>query len=310
VVSDLTNPSDTIQPFQVDGLSLSGRLVRMGDTVDRVLSQHDYPDTVSRMLGELMAMAAVLGAALKFEGRMTAETRGDGPIRLLAVDFMSDGQMRGYASFDAERLAQAEAAGGLAESPVPRLIGNGLLALTVDQGPETELYQGIVQLDGATLAECAHSYFQQSDQIDTALKLAVERKAEGWRAGAISMQRLAELGPGGQPVLSADREDNWRTAMALLGTATPSELTDAGLSDHTLLYRLFHEQGVRVFDSRRIAFGCNCSDERALAVLRRMPATEIEDLAIDGVLEVICQFCNRTQHFSPSDIMNPPEEEA
>lgn len=207
MVPDLTDQTDTIQPFQVDGLHLSGRLVRMGATVDRVLSQHDYPDTVSRMLGELMAMAAVLGAALKFEGRMTAETRGDGPIRLLAVDFMSDGQMRGYASFDAERLAEAEASGGLAESPVPRLIGAGLLALTVDQGPETELYQGIVQLDGATLAECAHSYFQQSDQIDTALKLAVERKPDGWRAGAISMQRLAELGAGDEPVLSADRED-------------------------------------------------------------------------------------------------------
>ncbi len=305
MVPDLTDQTDTIQPFQVDGLHLSGRLVRMGATVDRVLSQHDYPDTVSRMLGELMAMAAVLGAALKFEGRMTAETRGDGPIRLLAVDFMSDGQMRGYASFDAERLAEAEASGGLAESPVPRLIGAGLLALTVDQGPETELYQGIVQLDGATLAECAHSYFQQSDQIDTALKLAVERKPDGWRAGAISMQRLAELGAGDEPVLSADREDNWRTAMALLGTATPGELTDPDLSDHSLLYRLFHEQGVRVFDARPISFGCSCSDERALAVLRNMPAAEIEDLAIDGVLEVICQFCNRTQHFTPQFIMNP-----
>lgn len=302
MVPDLTDQTDTIQPFQVDGLHLSGRLVRMGATVDRVLSQHDYPDTVSRMLGELMAMAAVLGAALKFEGRMTAETRGDGPIRLLAVDFMSDGQMRGYASFDAERLAEAEASGGLAESPVPRLIGAGLLALTVDQGPETELYQGIVQLDGATLAECAHSYFQQSDQIDTALKLAVERKPDGWRAGAISMQRLAELGAGDEPVLSADREDNWRTAMALLGTATPGELTDPDLSDHSLLYRLFHEQGVRVFDARPISFGCSCSDERALAVLRNMPAAEIEDLAIDGVLEVICQFCNRTQHFTPPNL--------
>ena len=310
MVPHLTDHTDTIQPFQVDGLSLSGRLVRMGATVDRVLSQHDYPDTVSRMLGELMAMAAVLGAALKFEGRMTAETRGDGPIRLLAVDFMSDGKMRGYASFDAQRVAEAEAAGGLAESPVPRLIGAGLLALTVDQGPETELYQGIVQLDGATLAECAHSYFQQSDQIDTALKLAVERRDDGWRAGAISMQRLAELGPGDQPVLPIDREDNWRTAMALLGTATPAELTDPELSDHKLLYRLFHEQGVRVFDARSICFGCSCSDERALAVLRRMPATEIEDLAIDGVLEVICQFCNRTQNFTPQYIMNPAPGEA
>jgi molecular chaperone Hsp33 len=308
VVSVLTDHNDAIQPFQVDGLNLSGRLVRLGATVDGVLSQHDYPASVSHLLGELMVMAAVLGAALKFEGRLTAETRGDGPIRLLAVDFMSDGQMRGYGSFDAKRLAEAEALAGVGESPVPRLLGSGVLALTVDQGPDTELYQGIVQLDGATLAECAHSYFRQSDQIDTALKLAVEQRDGGWRAGAISMQRLAELGPGDQPVLSTDREDDWRTAMALLGTATPGELTDPELSDHALLYRLFHEQGVRVFDARPVRFGCSCSDARALAVLRRMPATDIEDLTVDGVLEVICQFCNRTQIFTPEDVMTIGKE--
>jgi len=308
VVPELSESADTIQPFQIDGLSLSGRFVRMGETVERVLSQHDYPDIVSHLLGELMVLAAALGAGLKFEGRLTAETRGDGPIRLLAVDFMSDGQMRGYASYDADRLSIAQENEASGNSPVPHFIGVGLLALTVDQGADTELYQGIVQLDGATLADCAHRYFQQSDQVDTALKLAVDRRNGSWRAGAISVQRLAELGPGDQAVMSADREDAWRTGMALLGTATTSELTDPDLSAHSLLYRLFHEQGVRVYDQRRIVFGCSCSDERALGVLRRIPATELDDLVVDGVIEVICQFCNRCQVFTPEDLQAPAED--
>lgn len=304
MVSDLSATNDgldAIQPFQVEGLHLSGRVVRLSEAVDRVLTQHDYPEAVSRLLGELMALAAALGGGLKFDGRMTVETRGDGPIRLIAVDYMSNGQMRGYASHDAERVAEAEA-GGSAGGPVPRLIGNGVMALTVDQGPDTELYQGLVSLEGATLADCAHNYFRQSEQIDTALKLAVAHRDGSWRAGAITMQRIAELGAGDMPVLSADREDDWRKAVALLSTATGDELTDPALSTQTLLFRLFHEDGVRVYETKDVSFGCTCSEQRAMAVLRRIPATEIDDLLIDGVVEVICQFCNRRQVFTPEEI--------
>ncbi|MBN34639.1 MAG: molecular chaperone Hsp33 [Rhodospirillaceae bacterium] len=307
MVPDLTD-RDSIQPFQIDGLNLSGRLVRLGETVDQVLTQHCYPEPVSRLLGELMALAAALGSGLKFDGRLTAETRGDGPIRLLAVDFMSDGAMRGYASFDAEGVTAAQDHTATESSPVPRFLGNGLLALTVDQGPDTELYQGIVKLDGATLGDCAHNYFQQSDQVDTALKLAIGDGEDGWHAGALTLQRLAELGAGDEPVFRADREDAWRTGVALLGTATSSELIDGRLSTHDLLYRLFHEEGVRVFDPRAVRFQCSCSDERALAILGQMPAKEIEDLVVDGVLEVVCQFCNRTQVFTPDQIGDAAQE--
>ena len=300
---------DAIRPFQIERLGLSGRLVRMGGTVDRVLSQHDYPEAVSRLLAELMALAAVLGGGLKFDGRLTAETRGDGPIRLLAVDYASDGRMRGYAGFDAGRAAAAAADPASAESPVPRLIGSGLLALTVDRGADAELYQGVVQLDGATLADCAHAYFRQSDQIDTALKLAVARRGGGWRAGAIAVQRLAELGPGGEPATSADREDAWRAGTALLGAATGDELTDPDLPPDALLYRLFHTEGARVFEPREIGFGCRCSDARALAVVRRLSAAEIEDLVVDGAIEAICQFCGRRQTFTPEDIEASAEDD-
>jgi molecular chaperone Hsp33 len=182
------------------------------------------------------------------------------------------------------------------------MLGSGLMALTVDQGPEMELYQGLVELDGATLADCAHSYFQQSEQVDTAVKLAVGRRDGAWRAGAITVQRLAELGPGDVPVTSVEREDDWRKAVALLGSATSNELTDPELTPDRLLYRLFHEDGVRVFERRGLRFGCSCSQKRALAVLRRLPPGEIEELTVDGALEVVCQFCNRRQTFTPGEV--------
>jgi molecular chaperone Hsp33 len=303
MVFDLSEPADDlIQPFQIVNLSLSGRLVRLGETVDQVLNQHAYPMPVSVLLGELMALAAALGSGLKFDGRMTAETRGDGPVRLLAVDFMSDGRMRGYASFDRPRLAAVERTGLDTVNSVPHLLGNGVLALTVDQGADMEIYQGIVSLDGATLADTAHLYFQQSDQIDSAVKLAVARHGESWRAGALTMQRLAELGPGDVPITSAEREDNWRKAVALLSTATPAEMTDPGLDSNRLLYRLFHEDGVRVYDRRPVRFGCTCSDDRALAVLRTMPADDLEDMVEDGAIEVTCQFCNRSHNFTLAQV--------
>jgi len=303
MVSDLNELSDDlIQPFQIVNLGLTGRLVRLGDTVDRVLTQHAYPEPVSILLGELMALAAALGSGLKFDGRLTAETRGDGPVRLLAVDFMSDGRMRGYASFDRDRVGEVERRMPDALNSVPHFLGAGVLVLTVDQGADMELYQGIVTLEGATLADSAHLYFQQSDQIDSAVKLAVARHGERWRAGALTMQRLAELGPGDVPISSAEREDNWRKAVVLLATATGAEMTDPGLDANRLLYRLFHEDGVRVYDRRPVRFGCTCSDDRALAVLQSMPPGDLADLVDDGAIVVTCQFCNRTQSFTLADV--------
>ncbi len=292
---------DAIQPFQLGELSLSGRLVRLGPALDRILSQHDYPDSVSRVLGELIVIAVVLGAGLKFEGRLTAETRGDGPVRLLAVDYTSDGEVRGYAGYDPERLVTGRSA--LAE-----LIGKGLLVLTVDQGPDSEIYQSVVELDGPALADCMRGYFRQSDQIDTALEVAVARRGRAWRAGAIALQRLAELGPGDEPVSRADRQEAWNTTMVLMSSVAGEELTDPGLTSHGLLYRLFHDVGVRVHAPKDVRFGCSCSDERALAVLRRLPAQSVEEFVVGGEIEVVCKFCNRRQTFRPEEVMRPSTE--
>ena len=150
---------DHVQPFQIEAPGLRGRLVRLGSAAEAVLAGHAYPPAVAAQLAEAMAMAAVLASGLKYDGIFTLQLQGDGPIRLLVVDMTSDGDMRGYARFEADRLAAPPRA---TEGSVPRLFGSSFMSFTVDQGPGTERYQGITQLEGATLSDCCHAYFRQS----------------------------------------------------------------------------------------------------------------------------------------------------
>jgi molecular chaperone Hsp33 len=183
---------DVIQPFQLDPFALRGRLVRLGPTVDRILAQHDYPKPVATLLGEAITLAVLLAGALKYDGVFTLQTKGDGPVRLLVADVKTDGAVRGYAQYDATRLGDIEQ-GDDGESPsVPELLGSGYIAFTVDQGDDTERYQGIVSITGSTLAECAQHYFRQSEQLQAGLKLAVGRTGEEgtWRAGGLMLQRV------------------------------------------------------------------------------------------------------------------------
>ena len=180
---------DLVQPFQIDSSGLRGRLVRLGPALDEILTRHAYPEPVAMMLGEAIALAAALAGALKYEGVFTLQTKGDGPIGMLVADVTSAGALRGYAQYDAGKLAKAIAtspggATGIGDS-VPRLLGAGHLAFTVDQGEHTDRYQGIVELQGSTLAECAHHYFRQSEQVEAGLKVAVgARPGATARAGA------------------------------------------------------------------------------------------------------------------------------
>ena len=295
---NITGRDDAIQPFNLGEIHLGGRLVRLGPALDRILTQHDYPDAISRVLGELITITVVLGAGLKFEGRMTAETRGDGPVHLLVADYTSGGDVRAYAGFDRQRLESGA-------SPLSGLLGKGVLVMTVDQGSKSDLYQSVVELDGTNLADCMRGFFRQSDQIDTALEVAVKRQAGGWRSGAIALQRIAELGPGDEPVTMAERQDAWNTTMVLLSSVTGGELTDPFLTSRDLLYRLFHDIGVRVHEPRDVRFACSCSHTRALTMLRGLPANSIDDYVVDGAIEVVCKFCNRRQVFSPAEVMQP-----
>ena len=304
---------DFIRPFQIEGAGIRGRLVRMGPMVDEILKRHAYPEPVSRMLGQALALTSVLASALKFEGVFTLQTKGDGAVPLLVADYRSPGLMRGYAQFDDEAVDKAMRAAPDRIPSVPRLMGSGYIALTVDQGSAQDRYQGIVALEGATLADCVHAYFRESEQLESAIRVAVDETVDAggrrsWRAGAIMLQRLPE----GDPEMMARgveyerdevSEEDWRRAVMLMATAKDEELTSADLSPDDLLYRLYHEDGVRVFDGVPLEAGCRCSAERAEGVLRSLPPSELHDLAIDGELIVTCEFCNSQYRFDLSQFV-------
>jgi molecular chaperone Hsp33 len=298
---------DLIQPFQIERPGLRGRMVRLGGVADAILSRHAYPEPVGELLGEALALAATLAAALKYDGVFTLQTKGDGPVRLLVADVTTDGALRGYAEFDGERLDQILE--GPPAAPVPRLLGAGYLAFTVDQGEYTNRYQGIVDLDGATLADCAQHYFRQSEQLQTVLRLAAGHDPTGaWRAAGIMVQRL----PGDDhdydtvwDVRAIDKEkadDDWRRTAVLLGSATDEELLDPGLPAPHLLFRLFHEDGVRVYEPRAVADQCRCSRERVTRMLKGLDRASVKELMEDGRIVVTCQFCSRDEVFTEAQI--------
>ncbi len=302
---------DAVLPFAVEPLDVRGRAVLMGPVLDRILERHAYPAPVSRLLGEAATLVALLGTSLKFEGRFTLQTTTDGPVSMLVVDFQTPDGLRACAQFDADAVAAAEAAG---KTDTPSLLGRGHLAMTVDQGADMNRYQGIVALDGTTLEEVAHQYFAQSEQIPTVVRLAVgevlERRAGGkprhsWSAGGVLAQFLPEapermrqpdLHPGDAPEgvepHAPDEDDAWREARALVETLRDDELGDPEMDVERLLFRLFHERGVRIFAPQPLADRCRCSDERIRAMLKGFTVEERTDMTVGGRIEVTCRFCN------------------
>ena len=278
---------DHIQPFQIEAPGLRGRLVRLGPAVGSVLSGHDYPAPVAAMLAEAMAMGAVLASGLKYDGIFTLQLQGDGPVRLMIVDITSGGDIRGYARFDAGRLAAAPRS---TESLVPRLFGAAHMSFTVDQGPGTERYQGITSLEGATLSDCCHAYFRQSEQLQTAIRLCASdmaKSGEEPRAAALMIQRL----PLENALQAEEAEDDWRRAVTMMSSAMAAELLDPSLSSPDLLFRLFHEDGVRVYRQRPLRHNCRCSRDKVERTLKAFPLVEIETMFEDGVVRVTCEFC-------------------
>lgn len=307
---------DRILPFQVEGLDVRGRVVRLGPAIDAVLSRHDYPAPVAKVLGEAVALAVLLGSSLKIEGRFQLQTRTDGVIDMLVVDYETPDRVRAYARFDAERLGEA----GTAETGA--LLGHGHLAMTIDPGREMSRYQGVVPLDGTGLEEAAHQYFRQSEQIPTRVRLAVAEAlggaaAHAWRAGGLLVQflpkaperaRVADLDPGevpdgveAPPLVSED--DAWVEAQALVETIEDHELIDPMIPSEELLFRLFHERGVRVFDPQGVRDSCRCSPERIRGMLKSFPPQDRRDMVgDDGKITVTCEFCSTRYEVDPAEV--------
>jgi molecular chaperone Hsp33 len=308
---------DTVVPFAVEQLDVRGRSVRLDDALDTILRRHNYPAPVARLLGEAIVLASLIGSSLKFEGRFILQTQTDGPVNLLVVDLQTPNGLRGYARFNQDALSEAATKGELAPE---QLLGSGILAMTIDQGQHTDRYQGIVKLDGSSLEDVAHAYFQQSEQIPTLVRLAVaEMQSKGekgakWRAGGLLIQHLPDHGgrtmkdlPGdGDPEnpdtndTSFKEENNWVEARALVETIDDHELVDPEISHERLLFRLFHEQGVRVFEPMDMIEKCGCDADKIEQMLSQFDKADIENMIKDGEIEVTCEFCSTQYFFNPN----------
>jgi molecular chaperone Hsp33 len=285
---------DLAAPFQIEGQTVRGRLVRLGPAVDAMLGRHAYPEPVARLLGEAAALAALVGSSLKFEGRLILQAQGDGPVAYLVVDYDSSGGLRGYCRFDAERISALEdLRAGAAD-----LLGQGVFIMTVDPTGGAERYQGVTAIEGDTLALCAEEYFAQSEQVPTRVRLAVGRVHDGagarWRAGGMMIQSIA------WDQARGSTEEGWLTAQALFSTLGDDELVDPRIAPETLLYRLFHEEGVRLFPAKALVAFCRCSGERVTAMLKAFPTDEIASMAeTDGRIHVTCEYCARRYDIEP-----------
>jgi len=310
---------DVVVPFTLEQLDSRGRVVRLSDALDAILTRHNYPAPVARLLGEAVVLASLIGSSLKFEGRFILQTQTDGPVNLIVVDLDAPDGLRGYARFDADAVQKAIANG---ETAPGQLLGTGHLAMTVDQGAHMDRYQGIVALEGGSLEDVAHTYFQQSEQVPTLVRLAVaqlSRKGDRhphWRAGGLLVQHLPPHGAKTMPDLPGDGDfdnpetadpdfkesDKWTETRALLATVADDELADPDVSAERLLFRLFHETGVRVFEPMPMEERCTCSVERIEAMLRdNFSAEERQEMVVDGEIEVVCEFCSADYHFKPHE---------
>ena len=281
--------------FHLPGRPVRGRLVRLGPLADALLTRHDHGEAVTRLVGEALALVSALSSALKFRGSFSLQAKGDGPITMLLADCTESGAVRGYAQTNPERLAAL-----LAETPEPSartLLGDGYLAFTVDQGPETDRHQGIVSIEGEGLADMALHYFSTSEQLKCELRVACALTPAGWRAGAMVLEKVAGEG-GVDPELDSEaREEAWRTASILTATLTDAELLDDDLPVEQLLYRLFHTEGVVADMPRALAYGCRCSRQRLSGILEGFSHDDLDHMAIDGTITMNCEFCNFGFHF-------------
>ncbi|HRK18777.1 MAG TPA: Hsp33 family molecular chaperone [Hyphomicrobiaceae bacterium] len=302
---------DLVLPFSTDKSGISGRLIRLGPAVDTILDRHGYPDAVAEALGEALTLTGLVGTGLKFDGRLILQTRTDGPVGLVVANYDVPGKLRAYAQFDNARAGALQPAGGAA------LLGNGHMALTIDPGGDMDRYQGIVALDSQTLTEAALGYFRQSEQIPTFIRIAVARHfldgAWHWRAGGIMLQRIARGGgtDAGRDLTDEERDarldgeddEDWTRTRLLAETVEDHELIDPMLTPERLLYRLFHEEGVRAHAPVALVAECRCSRERVHDMLKSFPPSDLVDMReADGSVAVTCEFCSTTYRFAPADI--------
>jgi molecular chaperone Hsp33 len=283
--------ADTLMGFTLPGRNARGRIVRMDSVLEQVLSAHDYPAPITHLLGEALVLGALMGGLLKGEEAqmtMQAQTRG-GIVSLLVCDYRA-GAVRGYAEFDGERLAALGA-----NSSLSALFGEGYLAITFETEGR-QRYQGIVPLEGDSLAEACESYFGQSEQIPTLIRVASRAGAGGRTAAGLLVQHLPDGEEGRERLHVRMDHPDWEHVAVMAGSISHDELLDPELSLEAIAWRLFHEEEeVRVLPGAALSRGCRCTAAHYEAIIARFPPEEQEDMrGPDGVIAVDCAFCSKT----------------
>ncbi len=308
---------DMLLPYQAESLDVRGRTVRLGPAVDAILKRHAYPNAVSRVVGEAIVITAMLGSVLKSAGRFQLQTKTNGAVSMIVVDFDAPDRLRAMAQFNRERVAALSQPGSASSAA---LLGSGHLAFTIEPGGAAARYQGIVALDGQGLEAASRQYFRQSEQIPTEIRIAVAEQIDNagasWRAGGLLAQflpkapermRRADLDPGDAPA-GMQREarpddDAWAEAKALVSTIEDHELVDARLSSEDLLFRLFNQRGVTVYAGQQLIESCGCSRERIVSTLKSFQERErLDMIGPDGRIGVGCEFCSTHYVIEPGDI--------
>jgi len=293
---------DTCLPFQIEGQDIKGRIVRLGHSVNEILSSHNYPNHISKLMGEVLAFTALIGSLMKYDGILTTQMKGDGPFRVLISDFHKEnkklnGNIRGYASFD-DIMKEGDS--------LQNMFGeDAYLAITIDQGSFMERYQGIVKLEGDTITHAAEEYFRSSEQLPTKIILACDQDEHGiWQACAIMIQHYARSAEGEYVRDETKTKEDWNNSSILLNTIKKVELLDKKLSLQNLLIRLYNEAGVRVFDHTEVTANCRCSEDKIRTVLSSLDLKELKDVSEDGTVTVTCDFCKIDHKFELSKLID------
>ena len=304
MTSSKSIPFDNCTSFFIENGVYQGRFIRLNKVVNTIISKHNYEKPIAAVVAESTALGALLASQLKYEGLFTLQIQSNGVINLVVVDVTSEGKIRACARYDKHHLEESQKlrkTSGEIES-APHLLGGGYLAFTVDQGPNTELYQGVVDLQGKNLSECALRYFKQSEQIDTDLKLflkAPEGESASWLSAGIMLQKMPSKGS----LLSPEEEaETWNEAKIFLQSLSEDEVFDATLSAENILTRLFHDNKLHITNSKDYEFGCRCSREKLLHTLQTFSKEDVDAMIENNKVTATCNFCSEQYVFEPGEL--------
>ena len=296
--------TDIVCPFLIDSGLTRGQAVRLQKTLDTIISQHNYPEPIGILIAQSALLTALLASIIKFDSVFTLQIQGSGPVSMLAVDMTADGKMRGYSRFDESAVDTAYKEILEKNSDfVSSFFKEGTLSFHVEMKDQS--YQGITALDQPTLADCVLAYFKQSEQIATALKIEVatpSQTGKGWIGSALMLQRLPVDKKISESFQENEIDDLWETAVILLHSATKEEMLDENLSLEKLLYRLYHSNNLHFFIQKSIQFGCRCSKDKVIKMLKSFSEQEQQEMAVDGKIKVDCQFCGKSYILTSEDL--------